>query len=260
MEISPIPRRFGKSFILNNLKLYSKETNAHFLISCRRIMKKYFITGLVILLPLAITIAIVTMIMNFLTQPFVGLASEFFEKFSFYTKHRALLKFVLQIILLFGLFFATVLLGFLTRIMIFKSLLSIYDKILHRIPIIKTVYKAAQQVMTTIFGSKSGSFKQVVMVPFPNANVQCIGLVAGDAPTVCCTGEKEDDPLVTVFIPTTPNPTSGFLTLFRKSDIVFLDMKIEDAFKYIISCGVLSTPMACPSSPLPDELHQDQGS
>ncbi|WP_201456748.1 DUF502 domain-containing protein [Chlamydia sp. 17-3921] len=203
-------------------------------------MRKHFITGLVILLPLAITIAIVGMIVNFLTQPFVGFASSFFENISFYSKHRALLKFVLQIILLFGIFFATVLLGFLTRLMIFKSVLSIYDKILHRIPIIKTVYKATQQVMTTIFGSHSGSFKQVVMVPFPNDYTHCIGLVAGEAPLVC-NKENQDDPLITVFIPTTPNPTSGFLTLFKKSNITFLDMKIEDAFKYIISCGVLSS-------------------
>lgn len=209
-------------------------------------MRKYFITGLIILLPLAITIAVVGMIVNFLTQPFVGFASSFFENLSFYSKHRALLKFVLQIILLFGIFFATVLLGFLARLMIFKSVLSIYDKVLHHIPIIKTVYKAAQQVMTTIFGSQSGSFKQVVMVPFPGYHTQCIGLVAGEAPTACKGQEEESDPLITVFIPTTPNPTSGFLTLFKKSDITFLDMKIEDAFKYIISCGVLSSATSCP--------------
>lgn len=209
-------------------------------------MKKHFITGLVILLPLAITIAVVGMIMNFLTQPFVGMVSDVFEKFSFYTKYRAFLRFGLQIVLLFGLFFTTVLLGFLARLMIFKSLLSVYDKILHRIPIIKTVYKAAQQVMTTIFGSQSGSFKQVVMVPFPNREVLCIGLVAGEAPTIC--SRDADDPMITVFIPTTPNPTSGFLTLFKKSDITFLDMKIEDAFKYVISCGVLNSD-PCATSP-----------
>ncbi|WP_139414186.1 DUF502 domain-containing protein [Chlamydia abortus] len=218
-------------------------------------MKKYFITGMVILLPLAITLAVVGMIMNFLTQPFVGLVSGFFERISFYSKHKALLKFVLQIILLFGLFFATVLLGFLARLMIFKSLLSIYDKILHKIPIIKTVYKAAQQVMTTIFGSQSGSFKQVVMVPFPNAETRCIGLVAGDAPNIC--SDDPHNPLITVFIPTTPNPTSGFLTLFKKSDITFLDMKIEDAFRYIISCGVLTSGSTTSCSPITEALKQN---
>ncbi|WP_213357987.1 DUF502 domain-containing protein [Chlamydiifrater phoenicopteri] len=215
-------------------------------------MRKHFITGLVILLPLAITIAIVGVIVNFLTQPFVGLASSFFEKFSFYSQHRAFLRFCLQIILLFGLFFVTVLLGFLARLMVFKSLLSIYDKILHRIPIIKTVYKAAQQVMTTIFGSQSGSFKQVVMVRFPSEHIRCIGLVSGDAPNPCSLPEDKDDPLVTVFIPTTPNPTSGFLTVFPRSTVTFLDMKIEDAFKYIISCGVLCSTPEC-SSPATEE-------
>lgn len=211
-------------------------------------MRKHFITGLIILLPLAITVAVVGMIMNFLTQPFVGLVSGVFERISFYSRHKALLKFFLQIILLFGLFFATVLLGFLARLMVFKSLLSVYDKLLHRIPIIKTVYKAAQQVMTTIFGSQSGSFKQVVMVPFPSASSRCIGLIAGDAPSICSDGDPAD-PMLTVFIPTTPNPTSGFLTLFRRSDIVFLDMKIEDAFKYIISCGVLNAEARYKCSP-----------
>ncbi|MEG0037038.1 MAG: DUF502 domain-containing protein [Victivallaceae bacterium] len=206
-------------------------------------MKKYFITGLIILLPLAVTVVFIGFILNFLTQPFVSLVSGFFEKFPLYAHNRALLGFVLQIVLLFGLFFFTVLLGFLTQLMVFKSLLSIYDRVLHRIPIIKTIYKAAQQVMKTIFGSSSQSFKEVVMVRFPTQDSYCIGLVAGNAPIHC---QKEQTGLVTVFIPTTPNPTSGFLALYKKEDIKYLDMKIEDAFKYIISCGVICS--ADPSS------------
>lgn len=202
-------------------------------------MRKYFITGLVILLPLAVTAVFVGMILNFLTQPFLGLASGFFEKFSVYVEHRALLQFVLQVLLLCGLFFFTVLLGFLTQLMVFKSLLSLYDRILHRIPIIKTIYKAAQQVMKTIFGSSSQSFKEVVMIHFPSDQSYCIGLVAGKAPEPC--QKVVDGEYVTVFIPTTPNPTSGFLTMYKKENITYLDMKIEDAFKYIISCGVLSS-------------------
>lgn len=204
-------------------------------------MKKYFITGLIILLPLAITIAFVGIIVNFLTQPFMGLLSEFFENVPLYTKYRGVMRFSLQIFLLFGLFFLTVLLGFLTRVVIFKSILSIYDRVLHRIPIIKTIYKAAQQVMTTIFGTQSTSFKQVVLVPFPNKDVYCIGLISGNALPIDSANTSED-PMLTIFIPTTPNPTSGFLVMYKRSDIQFLDMKIEDAFKYIISCGVLCSP------------------
>ncbi|HEY4832412.1 MAG TPA: DUF502 domain-containing protein, partial [Waddliaceae bacterium] len=110
---------------------------------------------------------------------------------------------------------------------------------LHRIPIIKTVYKATQQVIKTIFGSTSRSFKRVVMVKFPTEGSYCIGLISSQAPSVC--EKTAGTPLLTVFVPTTPNPTSGFLMMYREEEVIYLDMKVEDAFKYIISCGVIAS-------------------
>ena len=202
-------------------------------------LKKYFITGLVILLPLAVTIVLVAFIINILTQPFVGLIEQFLVTMPWYQKYRGAVHIILQIFLLFGLFFFTVLLGFLARVVVFKSFLSVYDYILHRIPIIKTVYKATQQVIKTIFGTSSRSFKQVVMVPFPTQGAYCIGLVSSPAPSLC--EKTAGTSLITVFVPTTPNPTSGFLMMYRKDEVIFLDMKIEEAFKYIISCGVITS-------------------
>lgn len=202
-------------------------------------LKKYFITGLIILLPLAVTIVLVTFTINLLTQPFVGVIEQFLEGIPFFDKHRAALHIALQLILLFGLFFFTVILGFLARIVVFKSLLTLYDYILHRIPIIKTIYKATQQMIKTIFGSSSRSFKQVVMVPFPYPGIYSLGLVSGSAPSLC--DKTIGTSLLTVFVPTTPNPTSGFLMMYKESDLIYLDMKIEDAFKYIISCGVITS-------------------
>ncbi|MCC5832268.1 MAG: DUF502 domain-containing protein [Chlamydiales bacterium] len=202
-------------------------------------MKKYFITGLVILLPLAVTIVLLAFIVNLLTQPFVGFIEQFLVGIPFFEKYRGTVHIFLQIVLLFGLFFFTVLLGFLARIVVFKSFLTFYDYILHRIPIIKTIYKATQQVIRTIFGSTSRSFKQVVMVPFPTHGSYCIGLVSSPAPSLC---EKTvGAPLITVFVPTTPNPTSGFLIMYKEDEAIYLDMKIEEAFKYIISCGVITS-------------------
>lgn len=202
-------------------------------------MKKYFITGLVILLPLAVTIVLIAFIVNILTQPFVGFFEQFLVHVPGYGKYRAAIHVILQIILLFGLFFFTVLLGFLARVVVFKSFLSFYDYILHRIPIIKSIYKATQQVIRTIFGSTSRSFKQVVMVPFPVKGSYCIGLVSSPAPGLC---EKTAGvSLISVFVPTTPNPTSGFLMMYREEEVIYLDMKIEEAFKYIISCGVITS-------------------
>ncbi len=205
-------------------------------------IKTLFITGLVILLPLAVTLGLVVFAINFLTHPFVGMFEHYIEEFSWFKQHPRSIHFLLQLLFLTCLFFFIVLLGFLTRALFFKTLLTINDYIIHRIPFIKTVYKASQQVIRGILGTSSRSFKQVVMVPFPNKGVYSIGLVSGNAPRVCL--EAVDPSLITVFVPTTPNPTSGFLMLYKKEDVIYTDMKIEDALKYVISCGVISSDEA----------------
>lgn len=210
-------------------------------------MKKYFITGLIILLPLAVTIAIVYFIINFLTQPFVGFIEHFLEPFDFFQNYQSAIHFVVQILLLIFLIFFTIGLGFFGRMIAFKSLLSLYDYVMHRIPFIKTVYKATQQVIKGIFGTSTRSFKQVVMVPFPVKGAYSIGLVSGSAPSVC---EKTvNSSLITVFVPTTPNPTSGFLMLYKPEDVIYLDMKTEEAVKYVISCGVVTSDETTSDTP-----------
>lgn len=202
-------------------------------------MRKYFLTGLVILLPITITALVFIFIMDLLTGPFVGIIDQILSNQQWYTQYKTPIHFALKIILLFGLFFITVMLGFLARVVVFKSFLSLQDYVLHRIPFIKTVYKATQQIILTIFGSTSQSFKQVVMVKFPTSGSYCIGLISGGAPSLCekTTGKS----LLTVFVPTTPNPTSGFLMMYEESEVIFLDMKVEEAFKYIFSCGVITS-------------------
>ncbi len=202
-------------------------------------MKKHFITGLIILLPLAVTIAVVAFIIGFLTDPFVGFIEHFFRGAPWYPPLAGVIHFTLQILMVIFLFFFTVALGFFGRMLAFKSFISLSDYVMHRIPFIKTVYKATQQVIKGIFGTSTRSFKQVVMVPFPEKGSYAIGLVSGQAPAICekVTGGS----LITVFVPTTPNPTSGFLMLYKPEEVIYLDMKTEDAVKYIISCGVVTS-------------------
>ena len=115
-----------------------------------------------------------------------------------------------------------------------------WDYLIHRIPVISSIYKVSQDVVTTIFGSKTNSFKQVVMVPFPSKETYSMGLVTRED----MEGIRPDGNAVAVFVPTTPNPTSGFLMLYKPEDLIYLDMRVEDAFKYIISCGVILTPFS----------------
>lgn len=213
--------------------------------SNKQSLKKYFITGLAILLPLAVTVGIVIFIVNFLTEPFVGMVVNLLKSWGLdapkgfrWLTSPQVLYYGSQILILTGLFFLIVLLGFLARVFFFKSLLHLSDYIMQRIPFINKVYTTSQEVIKTIFYSPTRSFTKVVLVPFPSAYVYSVGLISGEALKACKAALNRE--IISVFVPTTPNPTSGYLLMFKTEDVIYLDMKVEDALKYIISCGVLS--------------------
>lgn len=206
-------------------------------------MRKYFITGLVILLPLTVTILIIGFVINLLTKPFVGMVSSFLthleiinQGFLFLSPEQ-LIRYGSQLLILIMLFFVTVGLGMFTRWFLTNALLKLGDRILHKVPLVNKVYKTTQEITRTLFVSDKNSFKQVVMVPFPKKGSYMIGLVVRTAPTQCKESTNED--LISVLVPTTPNPTTGFLLLFPKEEIIYLDISPEDAIKYIVSCGVI---------------------
>lgn len=206
-------------------------------------MKKYIFTGLVILLPVAVTIAIVVFIVDFLTKPFIGIVTKFLshmhiaERGFLFLSSEQVVRYTSQLIILVGLVLLTLILGIVTRWFLFNALIRLSDKILHHIPIVNKVYKTTQDIIKTLFASDKTSFKKVVMIPFPLKGVYSIGLVSRDAPETC--NEAEGEKMVSVFVPTTPNPTTGFLLMFKEKDLIFVDMKTEEAIKYIVSCGVI---------------------
>lgn len=205
-------------------------------------MKKYFVTGLVILLPLALTLAIVSFIFNLLTDPFVGGVRSILDYFDLLETNFLFLNstevqtFASKIIILVLLFYFTVVLGVLARWFFFHYILKFWDYLIHRIPVVSSIYKTCQEVINTIFASKTKSFKQVVLAPYPKEDTYSIGLVT-------CDDVKglniANDRMLAVFVPTTPNPTSGFLMVYKESDVIYLKMSVEEAFKYVISCGVI---------------------
>ena len=219
-------------------------------------MKKHFITGLVILLPLTVTILVLGFLVRFLTQPFFGLVSNFLAQLNIVNKGFLFLspdqviKYFSQFLILITLFLITICLGMITRWFFINALFRLGDKILHRIPIVNTVYKTTQEIIKTLFVSDKNSFKQVVMAPFPSPGSYMIGLISREAPPNC--SKAVNDELISVLIPTTPNPTTGFLIMFRKKDLVYLDMKPEEAIKCIVSCGVIH-PGSQPPKPASKE-------
>lgn len=206
-------------------------------------IKANFVTGLVLLLPLVLTVGILGFLINTLTKPFVGAVSSFLSHFNFssqtilFLSKETFILYLSKILVLIALFAGTFILGLFTRLFFMKSLINLSDRILHKIPVVKTVYKTTQDIIKTLFVSDKNSFKQVVMVPFPKDGMYMLGLIVRESPKVCTDAAKEE--LISVLVPTTPNPTTGFLIMVKRKELINLNIKPEDAIKYIVSCGVI---------------------
>ncbi len=206
-------------------------------------MKKFFFTGLAILLPLAFTFLVVKFIVDFLTMPFLGVMQEtlgkvpFFERSFWIFSSQQVLLYLSRILILVSLLAFTILLGMLGRWFFLRSIFQIAELVLDRIPLVNKIYKASREVFRTLLSSSNNSFKEVVLIPFPSSEGRTLGFISGDAPDIC--SEHMGEPCVSVFVPTTPNPTSGFLMMFKKSEVESVPMKVDEAIRFIISCGVL---------------------
>lgn len=203
-------------------------------------MKKLLFSGLALLLPIAFTLFLVLFVLNFLTYPFIkyfySLLIYLHPRMLDYVPHKVI-HYAAQIFILIGLFLVTVTIGAFARIFFIKYFIKIGDKIIQKLPIVNKIYRTTKDIIKSIFSPDTSSFKKVVLVPFPSDETYCLGLLSGPAPAYCQL-EKEED-LVAVLLPTAPHPISGYLLLYKKKDILDVDMTIEDAVKFIVSCGIV---------------------
>lgn len=207
-------------------------------------MKKYFTSGLAILLPIILTVMIVNFLINFVTQPFLNSTQALLEKLIF--PHHSFFLFnqttfvILSskfLVLVFLISF-TILMGICGKYFLIDVLFRFGNYFLHKLPFINKIYKACQDVVHSIFSSSSKKFSQVVFVPFPSPDNLSLGLVTNDSiKIVNCQHESEN--LVSVFIPGTPNPSVGFMLMFKREQLLFVNMKVDEAMKFIVSCGIV---------------------
>lgn len=208
-------------------------------------MKKNFITGLAILLPFVITALLFIFLVNLLTKPFVGIVENLFDSFGFsdttigFFHVYQIVPLLSRLIVVVFLILLTFLFGFLGRIVFFNFFLKIGNQLIHKIPFINKIYKAVQDVIHTLFQNDSKSFSKVVLIPFPTDRNLSIGLITREG------AEEKSDNLygeISVFVPATPNPTMGFMILYRKDQLIYLDMSVEEALKFVVSFGVMASP------------------
>lgn len=214
-------------------------------------VKKHFGAGMVILLPIVLTLWFILFLVNILTTPFLEITKNLLGHFDvfqtglgFINGHQ-LIKYTSQLLILFSLFFFIVFLGFVARWVLFHYLIILGEYILNRIPFVNKLYKTCQDIIKTLFGSKTSSFKKVVLVPFPSDTGYTLAFITGAALKEC--EENMGGSFVSVYVPTTPNPTSGYLMMFQRSKLIPINISVEEGLKFLISCGVIP-PVYLPSS------------
>ena len=186
-------------------------------------LRNYFITGIVVLVPIGITL--------YLTKFFISVSSRLIPN---EVNPNSYLPFAIPgLEILLSVIFITII-GSLSLSFIGKKILKIFNDILKRIPILRTIYSAIGQ-MTETLAPKKGSKKSVVLVEYPRKGSWAVGFATKENDGEI--SKKTNTELVNVFVPTTPNPTSGFLLMFPKSEIIYLDMTFEEAYKFIVSAG-----------------------
>jgi len=192
-------------------------------------LKKYIIAGLLVWLPFAATVVIVKLLIDLLDKTILLLPPEWHP--------AALLGFSIPgfgIILALSILLLT---GMLAANLFGRRFVEIWERILNKIPLVRSIYSSIKQISNTIFDPSGKSFRKVVMLQYPRKGLWSIGFLTND--NVGDEMSAVDDRLVTVFIPTTPNPTSGFIIMTRNDEITELDMSVEEGFKFIISMGVI---------------------
>ena len=197
-------------------------------------LKGWFVTGVLMLMPLGVTFFVIKFLLDKVGQPASVL---FFGRWT-HILGQQWMGWIMDILSFLIVIAIITTFGWLSQFVFGRLLLSITEKCIKAIPIINTIYKSVQQIVETIGKNKKAIFQQAVLVPFPSQGLYSIGFLTNRS-----TGEtqsKTTEDVYNVFVPTTPNPTSGFLIMVPEAKMVRLDMSVGDAIKLIISGGTLS--------------------
>ncbi len=190
------------------------------------VIRNYFITGVIVLIPIGFTL--------YLSKIFIGLSSKLLPENI--NPNNYLPYQIPGIEILIALIFITII-GGLSLSFLGKRILKFIDDLFKKIPFLRTIYSAILQ-MTETFSNKSNDKKSVVLIEYPRKGVWAVGFATKENKTEM--SEKTNRKLINVFVPTTPNPTSGFLLMFPADELIYLNMSFEEASKFIVSAGTSS--------------------
>lgn len=194
-------------------------------------LRNYFFAGILVTAPITITLYVTWGFLKFLDRKITPFIPQAYNPNTYLPVDIPGLGLIIAVV-----FF--ILVGFFTRNFFGRVLVRTSEYIVERVPVINTIYGAIKQIFETVMASKSDAFKDVVMFEYPRKGIWVVGFVTGKTK-----GEVEKltaDETVNVFLPTTPNPTSGFLLFVPKKDVTYMNMTVEEGIKMIVSGGIIT--------------------
>lgn len=199
-------------------------------------IKKIFITGFIAIIPIAATVYIVFLIVGIIGY-LVKILPSPLQPDNLLGIHVPGIDFILALLFIF-------LVGLIVRSFMGRWLVASVEEVVERIPMVSSIYVSVKKMVDAVVSAKSDSFKSVVVIEYPRKGIYSLAFVTGEA--LGEIREKTAQRCISVFLPTTPNPTSGFYLMVPEEDVTTLTMSVEDAFRLIISGGIIT----------PDDLHK----
>lgn len=210
-----------------------------------RWLRNRFLTGLVVAAPIGVTIWLVFTFINFVDRVIKPLVPARYNPETY-------LPFAIPGMGLLIAILGLTLLGALAANIFGQTLIGLGERIVNGVPLIRNIYSALKQIVETVFQGQQNSFKEVVLVEYPMAGSYAVAFVASEGRGVIRQTVGKGEPVIGVFIPTTPNPTSGFLLFVPRSKVTPLNLSVEEAAKLIISFGMV-TPDRLPEGAIPSD-------
>ena len=195
-------------------------------------LRTYFLTGLLVTAPPGLTIYLAVLFVGFIDNHVRRLIPDEYNPENY-------LPFAIPGIGVIIVLAVMVFVGFFTTGFVGRFFFGLWEKMWEKLPFLSGVYTTFKQVFETVLSKKSNAFRQVVLVEFPHKDAWTVAFVTADVPSGI--SEKlSSDEMTTVYVPTTPNPTSGYLLVVKKTDVIPLPMSVEDGLKYVISLGIVT--------------------
>ncbi len=204
-----------------------------------RFLGDNFFAGIVVILPITVTAVIIRFLVVSLNSIMLNPLALRLSPYLLQEQQRL---FFAKAVVFIAAFLIIILIGLMTRVIIVRRTFSFFEKFLYKLPMVNKVYGALKEISNALFSSKKSSFKKVILAEYPRKGVYTIGFITSESKGILQDSAGEQD-LISVYIPTTPNPTSGLFVLLNKNEVKPLQLSVEEAFKVVISAGAI-TPLS----------------